>query len=142
MTYSHEQLDITSLVTEIVSSYISNHEINTEDLPSLIKLIHQSLHKISSTQSSALAAPTEPAVPIKDSLTPDYLICLEDGRRVTMLKRHLKTAYNLTPDQYRERWGLPENYPMVAPNYAKHRSNIAKNIGLGKHTSRKSKTAA
>lgn len=133
MTDRNESLESTSLVSEIVAAYVSNNEMASEDLPSFIQLVHRSLCSLNSRQSFMLTSRSEPAVPIEESIHPDYIVCLEDGRKLKMLKRHLKTAYNITPEQYRERWGLPANYPMVAPNYAKRRRSIAKGIGLGTH---------
>jgi predicted transcriptional regulator len=104
--------------------------VSVEDLPRLIRDVHTSLSSVSKDGGQTQEKPT-PAVPIKKSVTPDYLICLEDGKKLKMLKRHLKTVYNMTPDDYREKWGLPADYPMVAPNYAKRRSQLAKEIGLG-----------
>jgi len=119
-----------TLVAQIVDAYVSHNTVNAADLPSLITTVYQSLTRVSlSTVTSE--ARTEPAVPIRRSVNPDYIICLEDGKKLKMLKRHLKTSYNMTPDQYRERWGLGPDYPMVAPNYAKQRSKLAKQIGLG-----------
>ncbi len=142
MLEKHELSDMTSFVANIVGAYVSNNTIKSEDLPGLIQLVHQSLCNINVRQSFILSAPSNPAVSIEDSVTPDFIICLEDGRRLKMLKRHLKTAYNMTPEQYRERWGLPTSYPMVAPNYAKLRTGIAKGIGLGKHKKIQKKVAA
>jgi predicted transcriptional regulator len=122
--------DLLGLTAEIVSAHVSNNPVSISDLPSLIQEVYRTL----STMGQPVVAPAEkpqPAVPIKKSITPEYLICLEDGRKLKMLKRHLKTAFNLTPDQYREKWGLGAEYPMVAPNYTKHRSSLAKRIGLG-----------
>jgi predicted transcriptional regulator len=122
--------DLLGLTAEIVSAHVSNNPVSISDLPSLIQEVYRTL----ATMGQPAPAPAEkpqPAVPIKKSITPEYLICLEDGRKLKMLKRHLKTAFNLTPDQYREKWGLGSDYPMVAPNYTKHRSSLAKRIGLG-----------
>ena len=120
---------ILSLTAQIVSAHVSNNALQAEALPSLI----QSVFKTLSTAGKDGVAPgkPQPAVPAKKSVFADYIICLEDGKKLKMLKRHLKTAYNMTPEQYRERWELPANYPMVAPNYAAHRSTLAKKIGLG-----------
>ena len=142
MNVRDEALDLTSLVAEIVASYVSNHLMNSSEIPPLIRLVHQSLVGITSGNSYSLSANCNPAVPIENSINPDYIICLEDGRRMKMLKRHLRTAYNMTPEQYRERWSLPVNYPMTAPNYAKRRSLIAKTVGLGTHQKGQKKTAA
>lgn len=133
MTDNNESLDIMVLVAEVVAAYVSNHEMKSENLPAFIHQVHHSLCSLNSKQSFVLTSRSEPAVPIDESVQPDYIVCLEDGRCMKMLKRHLKTAYNMTPEQYRERWSLPANYPMVAPNYAKRRRNIAKDIGLGTH---------
>ncbi|MCP1336416.1 MucR family transcriptional regulator [Futiania mangrovi] len=126
---------ILELTVEIVASHVANNSVATGDLPIMIQEVHQALARLSANGSAAAeepAAPLEPAVPIKKSITPDYIICLEDGRKLKMLKRHLKSAYNLSPEQYREKWGLAKDYPMVAPNYAKKRQELAKKIGLGR----------
>ena len=122
--------DLLSLTTEIVSSYVSNNTVDAGDLPAVIDQVYKSLSGVTADGSITADRP-QPAVPIKRSITPDHLICLEDGKKLKMLKRHLKTAYNMTPEQYRERWGLPADYPMVAPSYAEKRSKLAKDIGLG-----------
>lgn len=121
--------DILSLTAQIVAAHVSRNQLPTADLPKVIDEVYRSLSGLGSVDSAP--ARPEPAVPIKRSIMPDYIVCLEDGRKLKMLKRHLKTAYDLTPAQYRERWGLPSDYPMVAPNYAKTRSKLAKQIGLG-----------
>jgi predicted transcriptional regulator len=121
--------ELLTLTTEIVAGHLGNNKVPTNDIPALIKQIYEALALV-----SGRAAPAErlqPAVSIRKSITPDHIICLEDGKKLRMLKRHLKTSYNLTPDEYRERWGLPADYPMVAPNYAAQRSALAKKIGLG-----------
>jgi predicted transcriptional regulator len=122
--------DILGLTTEIVSAYLSNNAVGANDIPALIEQVYKTLSNVNS-ETSIMADRPQPAVPIKKSVHPDYIVCLEDGKKLKMLKRHLKTAYNMTPEQYRERWGLPSDYPMVAPNYAKQRSKLAKDIGLG-----------
>ncbi|MGN7438259.1 MAG: MucR family transcriptional regulator [Alcanivorax sp.] len=122
--------DLLSLTTEIVSSYVSNNTVDSGDLPAVIDQVYKSLSGVSA-EGTITADRPQPAVPIKRSITPDYLICLEDGKKLKMLKRHLKTAYGMSPEQYRERWGLPADYPMVAPSYAEKRSKLAKDIGLG-----------
>ncbi len=142
MSNINESLYLTELVAEIVAAYVSNHKMKPEDLPDFMRLVQRSLLALSSSQSFRLSDRSEPAVPIEESIKPDYIVCLEDGRRLKMLKRHLKTAYNLTPEQYRERWNLPANYPMVAPNYTKTRRTIAKGIGLGTHRKSQKKAAA
>lgn len=118
------------LTTEIVSSHVANNTVSLSDLPQLIQQVYVTLANIGGVSDMPGQRPL-PAVPVKKSVTPDYIICLEDGRKLKMLKRHLKTAYNMTPEDYRDRWGLPPDYPMVAPNYAKQRSSLAKKIGLG-----------
>ena len=121
--------ELLELTTEIVAAHAGNNTVAPGDLPQLIQDVYKSLAAVGTQQTSSERL--RPAVAIKKSIFPDYIVCLEDGKKLKMLKRHLKTAYNLTPEQYRERWGLPSDYPMVAPNYAKHRSNLAKKIGLG-----------
>ncbi len=121
--------ELLELTAEIVSAHVSNNTVNVGELPQLIQDVYRTLALVG-TSASQPERP-QPAVPIKKSITPDYIICLEDGKQLKMLKRHLKTAYDMTPEEYRERWNLPPDYPMVAPNYAKHRSNLAKKIGLG-----------
>jgi len=129
MTDKIENAELMELTAEIVASYVSNNTVASVDLPTVI----QDVYKTMSTLGSQTAQPErpKPVVSVKKSITPDYIVCLEDGKKLKMLKRHLKTAYNMTPEDYRERWGLPADYPMVAPNYAKHRSSLAKKIGLG-----------
>ncbi|NGM23878.1 MucR family transcriptional regulator [Roseomonas stagni] len=122
--------DLLGLTAEIVSAHVSNNSVAVGDLPALIQDVYRTLAGIGQPVAETQERP-QPAVPVKKSITPEYLICLEDGKKLKMLKRHLKTSFNLTPDQYRERWGLPADYPMVAPNYTKHRSSLAKRIGLG-----------
>jgi predicted transcriptional regulator len=119
-----------SLTTEIVAAHVSNNTVALSDLPTLIEQVYRSLSTIG-TEPVVADERLQPAVPVKKSVTPDYIVCLEDGKKLKMLKRHLKTAYNMTPEEYRERWGLPADYPMVAPNYARQRSSLAKQIGLG-----------
>lgn len=122
-----EMLELTS---DIVSAHVANNTVAVHDLPTLIEDVFKTLSNLGQTQDVQPDKPV-PAVSIKKSVTPDYIICLEDGKKLKMLKRHLKTAYNMSPDEYRDRWGLPSDYPMVAPNYAKQRSRLAKEIGLG-----------
>ena len=142
MISKDEQLNMIAMVTEIVAAYVSNNKMESTDLPSFINLVQRSLLSLHSKNAFQLSSTSEPAVPFEESIKPDYIVCLEDGCQLKMLKRHLKTAYNMTPDQYRERWNLPANYPMVAPNYAKFRSSIAKNIGLGNRKQKSKKAAA
>src|SRR5246127_5290828 len=122
--------DLLALTTEIVAAHVSNNTVAVADLPTLINQVYQSLSTIGSGPVPVAERP-QPAVSIKKSIHPDYIVCLEDGKKLKMLKRHLKTAYDMSPEEYRERWGLGPDYPMVAPNYAKHRSSLAKKIGLG-----------
>jgi predicted transcriptional regulator len=122
--------DLLALTTEIVAAHVSNNTVAVSDLPQLINQVYQSLQNIGGSTPVQPDRP-QPAVNPKKSVTPDYIICLEDGKKLKMLKRHLKTAYDMSPEEYRERWGLPADYPMVAPNYAKQRSRLAKEIGLG-----------
>ncbi|MBX9786043.1 MAG: MucR family transcriptional regulator [Alphaproteobacteria bacterium] len=142
MTQRIDSNNVIELVVDVVASYVSNNEIDVQELPALIQQVHRSLCNLGSARSYLLQDRSEPIVPIEDSVHPDYIVCLEDGRRLKMLKRHLRTAYNMTPDQYRERWGLSPDYPMVAPNYAKRRSNLAKDIGLGTRRERQRNIAA
>lgn len=122
--------DLLKLTADIVAAHVANNKVQASELPALIAQVHASLSDTGSVESGPPRP--SPAVPVKKSVTPDHIICLEDGKKLKMLKRHLKTSYDLTPEQYRERWGLPSDYPMVAPNYAKKRSQLAKKIGLGK----------
>lgn len=126
-----EDLDALEMTVEIVSSYVANNSVQSDQLPELIKSIHATLTSLTNTEV-APAEKLEPAVPINKSVTPEFLICLEDGAKLKMLKRYLRTRFDMTPEEYRARWGLPADYPMVAPNYAKLRSKHAKQIGLGK----------
>jgi predicted transcriptional regulator len=123
--------DLLALTTEIVAAHVSNNTVAVGDLAQLINQVYQSLANIGSVPVSAPTSRPQPAVSVKKSIQPDYLVCLEDGKKLKMLKRHLKTAYNMSPEAYRERWSLPPDYPMVAPNYARQRSRLAKEIGLG-----------
>ncbi len=128
--------ELLSLTTNIVAAHVSNNSVAVADLPQLIRDVHDTLSNVGGSAKLEPERPT-PAVSVKKSVTPDHIICLEDGKPLKMLKRHLKTAYNMTPEEYRERWNLPPNYPMVAPNYAKQRSKLAKQIGLGTRARRK-----
>ena len=124
------------LTANIVSAYVSNNPTPASDIPALINQVHAALVRVSTGRPEASAEPAKPAVPVKKSMTGEYLICLEDGKRFKSLKRHLRTQYNMTPEQYREKWGLPADYPMVAPNYAIARSQLAKKMGLGQQRKR------
>jgi predicted transcriptional regulator len=129
MTEKSNNKDLLTLTTDIVSAHVANNNVAVSDLPQLINQVYQSLSGIG---KMPVAAPRpQPAVPVKRSIHPDYIVCLEDGKKLKMLKRHLMTAYKLTPEAYRDRWGLQPDYPMVAPNYARQRSRLAKEIGLG-----------
>ena len=121
--------DLLELTAQIVSAHASNNSVAPDALPGLIQDVYRTL----AGMGKEVVAPDkpQPAVPVKKSVFPDHIICLEDGKKLKMLKRHLKTSYDLTPEQYREKWQLPPDYPMVAPNYARHRSSLAKKIGLG-----------
>jgi len=120
-----------AITSSIVSAYLGNNSHSTAPLPELINTVHSTLAALGKVSDSK-GNSAKPAVPIRKSITPSYLVCLEDGKRLKMLKRHLRTAYNLTPNEYRAKWSLPVDYPMVAPNYAKQRSEFAKKIGLGR----------
>ena len=119
-----------TLTADIVAAHVSNNSVAVNDLPNLIQNVHSALSGIAGTTAAAEPKP-EPKVSIRSSVKPDYIVCLEDGKRLKMLKRHLMTHYNMTPDQYRQKWGLSADYPMVAPNYAEQRRALAKSIGLG-----------
>lgn len=123
--------ELLEMAAEITTAFVSGNKIPAADLPGVISTIHQTLETISNGESEPDTPELRPAVPIKRSVTPNYIICLEDGRKLKMLKRHLKTAYDMTPEEYRAKWGLPDTYPMVAPDYAAKRSDYAKQFGLG-----------
>ena len=125
------QRDLVGMATQIVSAYVAANPVQPQDLPALIRTVHGVLLEVSGAPRAAADTAQEPAVTIKKSVTPDFIICLEDGKKFKSLKRHLRTRYAMTPDEYRTKWGLPHDYPMVAPNYAKERSNLAKRMGLG-----------
>ncbi len=126
-----DKSEIIVMTTDIVAAYVGNNTVTAADLPSLIQSVFRSLSGVVAGVDTTEVAPKEPAVSLKRSITPDYLICLEDGRKFKSLKRHLRTKYNLSPEDYRAKWGLPKDYPMVAPNYAQARSDLAKQMGLG-----------
>jgi predicted transcriptional regulator len=126
-----DKAEIIEMTAEIVAAYVENNSIAMGDLPGLIQGVHRALVSVSAGQDAVEAAPKEPAVPVRRSITPDHLVCLEDGRKFKSLKRHLRTKYNMSPEDYRAKWGLAKDYPMVAPNYAKARSELAKQMGLG-----------
>lgn len=120
------------LATDIVAAYVRHNRISATELPDMIKTVHEALDDLLEDKDEPKSADQKPAVPIRRSITPEYLICLEDGKRLKMLKRYLRSTYNMTPEEYRAKWGLPPDYPMVAPNYAAQRSAFAKRIGLGR----------
>ena len=131
MSESAEQGQLLELTAQIVSAHVGHNEVAQDTLPTLIRSVYATL---AGTQkpSAGVAEKPQPAVPVKKSVFPDFIICLEDGKKLKMLKRHLQTTYQLTPAQYREKWGLPHDYPMVAPSYAETRSSLAKQMGLGR----------
>ena len=126
-----DKSEIIEMTADIVAAYVGANSVTAADLPSLIQSVHRALAGVASGADVAESAPREPAVPVKKSITPEHLICLEDGRKFKSLKRHLRTKYNMSPEDYRAKWGLPKDYPMVAPSYAKARSELAKQMGLG-----------
>jgi predicted transcriptional regulator len=135
MAEAADKSELLALTAEIVAAHVSNNKLEAAELPGLIRQVYGTLVGIDGSVPAAVAGPAEklqPAVPVKKSVTPEYIVCLEDGQKLKMLKRHLMSHYNMTPEQYRERWGLPADYPMVAPNYALQRQVLAKKIGLGK----------
>jgi predicted transcriptional regulator len=129
--------ELLRMTADVVAAYVSKNPLPANDLPSIINTVHLSLAGLDSDKQSVGDGALKPAVPIRKSVTPDFLVCLEDGKKLKMLKRHLRTAYNLSPDEYRAKWQLGPDYPMVAPNYAKRRSQFAKDIGLGRKSGRR-----
>ncbi|MBX6329285.1 MAG: MucR family transcriptional regulator [Pseudolabrys sp.] len=127
------------LTAEIVSAYVSNNSVPAGEIPALIDRVHAALTRVAGGDGQTPAEPPKPAVAIKKSVTPEYIVCLEDGKKFKSLKRHLRTQYNMTPEQYRDKWNLPPDYPMVAPNYAAARSRLAKQMGLGQQRGRRAK---
>ena len=128
--------ELLRMTAEVVAAYVRNNTLPTGQLSEVISSVYQSLKALDGRDAEARAEPPKPVVPIRKSITPDYLICLEDGKKLKMLKRHLRSTYNMTPDEYRQKWGLGADYPMVAPNYAEQRSEFAKKIGLGRGAGR------
>jgi len=124
--------ELLKLASEIVAAYVSNNPVPVGELPSMIKSVHATLGGLSSGVSTDMTTAQKPAVTVKKSITPEYIVCLEDGKKLKMLKRYLRSRYGLSPEEYRAKWGLPADYPMVAPNYAAQRSEFAKKIGLGR----------
>ena len=139
MTDNVDRSELLTLTSDIVSSHVANNSVAMADVPSLIEQVFNSLERLGSNQVEEVSEKPKPAVPVRRSVTPDYIICLEDGKKLKMLKRHLRTAYDMTPEEYRERWGLAADYPMVAPNYAVQRRDLAKKIGLGTKRSKSKK---
>lgn len=135
-TSAHNYIE---LAADIVSAYVSNNSVPASDLPALINEVHSALLRVTAGQPVVTTESPKPAISPKKSITNEYIICLEDGRKFKSLKRHLRTQYNMSPDEYREKWSLPPDYPMVAPNYAKARSTLAKQMGLGQQRRRSSK---
>ena len=130
------------MTTDVVAAYVSNNTLPTAQLADIIASVYSSLRALDHSPTDGRGEALRPAVPVRKSITPDYLICLEDGKKLKMLKRHLRSTYGLTPDAYRAKWGLPADYPMVAPNYAEQRSAFAKQIGLGRTGGRASRAVA
>jgi predicted transcriptional regulator len=126
-----DKSELIAMTADIVSAYLGANEVAAPELPSLIHAVHGALTGLTGAAAPEPEAPKEPAVPIRRSINPDYLVCLEDGLKFKSLKRHLRSQYNMSPEDYRAKWGLPKDYPMVAPNYAKARSDLAKQMGLG-----------
>lgn len=126
-----DRSDLVELTADIISAYVSNNTVVATDLAAIIADVHSALSKASQRTGPVEREELRPAIPVKKSVTPDYIVCLEDGKKFKSLKRHLRTHYNLSPEEYREKWGLPHDYPMVAPNYAAARSELAKQMGLG-----------
>jgi predicted transcriptional regulator len=130
--------ELLRMTADVVAAYVSNNTLPTTQLAEVINAVYSSLRSLEGQSVEPPAEPLKPAVPIRKSVTPDYLVCLEDGKKLKMLKRHLRSTYNMTPDEYRAKWGLTAGYPMVAPNYAEQRSEFAKKIGLGRGAGRPS----
>jgi predicted transcriptional regulator len=127
------------LTAEIVSAYVSNNTVAAGEIPALISQVHSALARVSGNSNDTPSEPLKPAVSVKKSITPEFIVCLEDGKKFKSLKRHLRTQYNMTPEQYRDKWSLGADYPMVAPNYAAARSQLAKQMGLGQQRRRRAK---
>ena len=134
--------DLLRMTADVVAAYVSNNTLATGQLADVIHAVYNSLRGLEGQVAEPPAEPLKPAVPIRKSITPDFLVCLEDGKKLKMLKRHLRSTYNMTPDEYRVKWGLAPDYPMVAPKYAEQRSEFAKKIGLGRGTGRQSARAS
>ena len=127
-----ERPDILRMTTEVVVAYVGNNSLSATQLPDIINTVYGTFRKVHQHLPTTIQRTRRATIPVRRSITPDYIICLEDGKKLKMLKRHLRTIYGLTPEEYRTKWGLPLDYPMVAPNYSKQRSNVAKQNGLGR----------
>ncbi|WP_259779672.1 MucR family transcriptional regulator [Aestuariispira ectoiniformans] len=125
--------DLVRCTADIVGAYVGNNKTSSDAIPGLIEMVFTSFNRLNGSSASRSAPSRKAAISVKKSVTPDYLVCLEDGKKLKMLKRHLRTNYDMTPEEYRNKWGLPADYPMVAPNYAAQRSAFAKKIGLGRN---------
>ena len=134
--------ELLRMTADIVSAYVSKNVLPAQQLPEVINTVYSSLTGLNTQPRELPSEPLKPAVPIRKSVTPEYIVCLEDGKKLKMLKRHLRSTYNMSPDEYRSRWGLPPDYPMVAPNYAAQRSEFAKRIGLGRSSGRQTRRKA
>ena len=132
MQQKAEQGDILRMTAEVVAAYVGNNSLSATQLPEVINTVYGIFNRVNGATTLANGQPQKAAIPVRRSITPDYIVCLEDGKKLKMLKRHLRTVYGLSPDEYRAKWGLPTDYPMVAPNYSKQRSAFAKKIGLGR----------
>jgi predicted transcriptional regulator len=139
MTENAGTSNFIGLTADIVSAYVSNNSVPATEIPALINQVHAALARVSGARGEFTGDAAKPAVAVKKSVTADYIVCLEDGKKFKSLKRHLRTQYNMTPEQYREKWGLAADYPMVAPNYAAARSQLAKQMGLGQQRRRRSR---
>lgn len=139
---ANDRIDLVALTADIVAAYVSNRTIAAGDLPTIIGDVSAALRRAAQGATQPEAEPQKPAVAPKKSVTPDYIVCLEDGKKFKSLKRHLRTHYDLSPEEYRKKWGLPADYPMVAPNYAKARSELARSMGLGRKAAPKPAPAA
>lgn len=132
--------DVLRMAVDVVAAYLSNNQVSAGQIPEVIHSVFNSLTTLEAPPSEPLSEPQKPAAPVRKSVTPDYIICLEDGKKLKMLKRHLRTTYNMTPEEYRAKWNLAADYPMVAPNYARQRSDFAKQIGLGRKARERGKS--
>ena len=139
MSDTNSNANFIALTAEIVSAYVSNNTVPAGEIPGLISQVHTALSRVSGKPADGASEPLKPAISVKKSITPEHIVCLEDGKKFKSLKRHLRTQYNMTPEQYREKWGLSSDYPMVAPNYAAARSQLAKQMGLGQQRRRRAK---